>query len=130
MNKTFKIITMHLLVIIFIFSLPIYLGAQGTNTQITGSIQNPFNCGGTPNCTIIDLITAILRNIIMPIAAVAVTFWIIWAGFGFLTAQGNPAKLAVAKERLLWALIGAGILLGAVGISAVVQATVRALLVP
>jgi hypothetical protein len=66
----------------------------------------------------------------MPIAAVGVTFWIIYAGFGFLSAQGNPTKINAARENLQWSLIGAGILLGAVGISAVVQNTVRALLAP
>lgn len=66
----------------------------------------------------------------MPIAAVAVVVWIIWAGFNFLMAQGNPAKIDQAKQRLLWSLIGAGILLGAAGISTVVQNTVRALIAP
>lgn len=108
-----------------VFSQP---GGTNTNPPITGTIPNPFNCTG--NCTIIDLITAILRNIVMPIAAVGVTFWIIYAGFGFLSAQGNQTKITAAKENLLWSLIGAGILLGAVGISAVVQNTVRALLAP
>lgn len=133
MKNFLRISSLFLAVALLIF-VPALVFSQpgGTNTtnptNIGGTIPNPFNCTG--NCTIIDLITAILRNIIMPIAAVGVTFWIIYAGFGFLSAQGNPTKISAARENLLWSLIGAGILLGAVGISAVVQNTVRALLAP
>lgn len=137
MKSFFKNISISMIMVLALF-LPFFANSQGgpippnppPDTRIVGTIRNPFNCGGAANCTLIDLITAILRNIIMPIAAVGVTVWIIWAGFGFLMAQGNPSKLEVARQRLLWSLIGAGILLGAVGISAVVQNTVRALLAP
>lgn len=106
-------------------------GGGGGNTSIPVRIANPFNCGGnTTNCSLMTLINSILNNIVMPIAAVAVVMWIVWAGFGFLKAQGNPGEIEKAKQRLLWALIGAGILLGAVGISNVVSNTVRALIVP
>ncbi|TSC69923.1 MAG: Uncharacterized protein CEO12_657 [Parcubacteria group bacterium Gr01-1014_46] len=123
------------IIILSVFIFPLFLSAQsgipgGGPTVIDVKINNPFNCGNNPNCTIMDLIVAILENIIMPIAAVAVTMWIIWAGFGFLMAQGKPAEIDKAKQRLLWALIGAGILLGAVGISKVVQNTVRVLVAP
>lgn len=127
MKKFLGVVSLFL-VLTLVFVLPIAVNAQIHNTTVTGTIPNPFNCTG--NCTIIDLITAILRNIVMPIAAVGVTFWIIYAGFGFLSAQGNPTKINAARENLQWSLIGAGILLGAVGISAVVQNTVRALLAP
>ncbi len=132
--KNFIRISSLFLLLSLVFVLPIFVSAQGgpippnTPPTIAGTIPNPFNCTGS--CTIIDLITAILRNIIMPIAAVGVTFWIIYAGFGFISAQGNSAKITAARENLLWSLIGAGILLGAVGISAVVRNTVSALLAP
>lgn len=122
--------------IVFMF-VPVFLFAQGGNTGGAGNvtipvrIPNPFNCGGAGgNCTLMTLINSILNGIVMPIAAVGVTVWIIWAGFGFITAQGNPGEIQKAKQRLLWALVGAGILLGAVGISAVVTSTVRALIAP
>lgn len=64
----------------------------------------------------------------MPIAAVGVVVWIVWAGFTFVTAQGKPAEIEKAKSRLLWSLIGAGILLGAAGIAEVVKTTIEALI--
>ncbi len=122
------------LFVLVALALPVFAFAQATggggSTVIPIRINNPFNCGGAANCTLMTLITSILNGIVMPIAAVAVTVWIVWAGFGFVMAQGKPAEIEKAKQRLLWSLIGAGILLGAVGISTVVSNTVRALIVP
>jgi len=94
------------------------------STQIGAKIDNPFNGGND----LMALIRVILSNIVMPIAAVAVVVWIVWAGFQFVLAQGNPKKIDDAKKNLLWSLIGAGILLGAAAISVVVENTVRALM--
>lgn len=98
----------------------------GQTTNSTGiiTIGNPTNAGST----LMDVLRAILNNIIMPIAAVFVVMWIIYAGFTYVTAQGNPAKVSAAHQRLLWSLIGAGILLGAAAISGVVQKTIDSLL--
>ena len=64
----------------------------------------------------------------MPIAAVAVVCYIIWAGFMYVVAQGNEKKIKEAHDRLLWALIGAGILLGASAISQVVVTTINSII--
>ncbi len=98
-------------------------GSNPGNTQIY--IPNP--CTGCGN-DFISLLSAIINNIVMPIATVVVVVLIIWAGFSYLTAQGNPRKIEEAHKRLLWTLIGAGILLSAAGISLVVRATVENLL--
>ncbi len=98
-------------------------GTSGTGSQVIPPVQNPLKGAND----LMSFIRAILNNIIMPIAAVGVVFWIIWSGFQYLLAQGNPTKIKAANTQLLWSLIGAGILLGAAGISAVVERTVREL---
>lgn len=140
-SAVFKKFSIHLL-LLTVFLVPVLLGAQGGNppppptptpNPIPIKIDNPFNCGGASasgNCDVMTLILAILNNIVLPIAAVAVTMWIIWAGFQFVLAQGKPADIDKAKSNLLWSLIGAGILLGSVGIAKVVESTVRLLIVP
>lgn len=106
--------------------IPFIAFAQNTTPSATIYIPNPTNAGSS----LLQVLNTLLRDVIMPIAAIAVVMYIIWAGFSFVTAQGNPKKIGEAQQRLLWALIGAGILLGAAGISLVVERTVRALLVP
>lgn len=129
---------MHL-VLMFLLVLPLFTAAQTpvnppipapTQTKLNFVINNPFKCGNQTNCDLMSLITAILNNIIMPIAAVGVVLFIIYAGFSFVMAQGNPKKIDEAKQMLLWGLIGAGILLGAAGIAKVVENTVGQLIVP
>jgi hypothetical protein len=75
-----------------------------------------------------SLITAILNNIIMPLAAVVVVIMIIYSGFKFITAQGNPGEIEKAKSGLLYVLIGTGVLLGAAGISAAIEGTLKSIL--
>ena len=96
----------------------------GNPTNLTVTIPNPTTAGSD----LISLLVALLNNVVMPIAAVFVTMWIIYAGFKYVTAQGNPEKIKKAHDTLLWSLIGAGILLGAAGISLVVQTTIDALI--
>ena len=113
------------LAVFLVLIIPIFVYAQDSGTPlISGRITNPFNGGDS----LMSLITTILNNIIVPIAAVFVTIWIIYAGFKYVVAQGNPTKVSEAHKTLLWSLIGAGILLGAAGISKVVETTIKALM--
>jgi hypothetical protein len=52
---------------------------------------------------------------------------LIYVGFLFVTARGEPGKITAARQALLWTVVGALILLGAEAISAGIQATVKAL---
>jgi type IV secretory pathway VirB2 component (pilin) len=133
--KFLKIIGINIIVATILF-LPVFIYAELPNPSTpttpstsglgAGSIKNPFNCGGTGgDCNFITLLTVILNKIVMPIASIAAVVYIIYAGFTYVTAQGNDKKIGEAHQRLLWALIGTGILLGAAAISQVVQNTVK-----
>ena len=115
-------------IFITLFLLPLFALAQGETGGATFNIHipNPLEQKGIN--TLLGLLNIILRDIIMPIAAVFVVVWIIYAGFTYVTAQGNETKIKAAHQRLLWSLVGAVILLGAAGISAVVQNTVNGLI--
>ena len=105
--KNIKKISIHLAVLSFL-AIPFFTYADpgttvppsgGTTippTPISIHIPNPLKCTApTPEeCgSIIYLISIILNNVIMPVAAVAVVIWIIWAGFIYLTSQTNPNKI-------------------------------------
>ena len=126
-NKKYAIFIFAVLLLV-VFLPPFLVRADpGLNQNI--NIPNPFNCGGTGgSCTLLTLLTAILNNIIMPIAAVVAVMYIIFAGFKYVQARGNPAEIQKAHQRLLWTLIGVGVLLAASGISLVLQNTVQSFL--
>ncbi|MBU1557798.1 pilin [Patescibacteria group bacterium] len=83
-----------------------------------GGIKNPIGVD-----SIQELIDAILQIVIAIGTPVAVLF-LIYAGFKFVTAQGNPAKVGEAREYFMWTLVGIVILLGASLLSSVVSGTI------
>lgn len=89
----------------------------------TISINIPNPAGSNNN--LLTILKALLSNVVMPIGAVIVVLYIIYAGFTFVTAQGKPKEIEEAKKRLLWALVGAAILLGATAISAALCTTLK-----
>jgi len=51
----------------------------------------------------------------------------VFVGFKFVTAQGEPGEISKARDMLLGTVVGALILLGARVIAAGIEATVKAL---
>ena len=52
-----------------------------------------------------------------------VVLMVMYTGFLFVAAQGNPQKLDEAKRSLLWTVIGGVIVLGAYGLTEMIEAT-------
>lgn len=126
--KIFKKIVLNCFVL-SLFLIPIFSFAATSDpvppcTAGSTCISNPFKGGNDLNA----LVVTILNKVVMPIAAVASILYIIWAGFQYVLAKGNPGKITEANKNLLWALVGVGVLLGAAGISAVVQSTISSLI--
>jgi len=92
-------------------------GASGTG------LTNPL--GSTTTLT--ALLTSILTFITTSIGPVIVTLMLVYCGFLFVMAQGKEAEITKAKDALMWTVIGALILLGAVVIQSVITGTVNAL---
>lgn len=98
-----------------------------TETGVTGSpssgqtLVNPLKVGTVP-----ELLKLVLEAVVY-IGSIILTLAIIWVGFKFVAAQGNPEKIKEARNALVWTLIGGLILLGAQAISLVIQSTVGSL---
>lgn len=69
--------------------------------------------------TIPDLLVAIL-NVIIVIAVPIIVFFIIYAGFLYVTAQGNAEQVRTATRALTYAIIGGVLILGAVAIAEII----------
>jgi TRAP-type C4-dicarboxylate transport system permease small subunit len=76
-----------------------------------------------------ELIVAILR-IFITIATPIIVLFIIYAGFKYVTAQGNAQQVQEATRALTYAIIGAVLIIGAVAISEIIANTVGAFQAP
>ena len=72
-----------------------------------GQFNNPI--GSNTFAELVEKIAKAITAIGIPLVAI----FIIWAGFLFVTSQGNEKKLEEAKKALNWALIGGAVVIGA-----------------
>ena len=116
---------------LIVFILPLFAGAallpanppggQSQYQPVTGGtpLENPLKYETIP-----EFLAAVLK-VIAEIALPILVLFLVYVGFLFVTAQGNPEDLNRAKRYFLWAIIGALIILGASVLSAVIQDTVQ-----
>ncbi|MDE1919742.1 MAG: hypothetical protein KGH56_03560 [Patescibacteria group bacterium] len=102
---------------------------QGTTGGSNVTLINPLNSGnctpGSSNC-LMNFLNSILALVIR-IGTVVVVLMLVFVGYKFVVAQGEPGKISEAREMLLWTVVGALVLLGAQAISYGIRATVAAL---
>lgn len=68
-----------------------------------------------------------LLDVVILLGAIAVVFFLILAGFKYVTARGDEKKISSAHQTLTWTIVGGAIVLGARVIAAAIQATVNEL---
>ena len=83
-------------------------------------LANPTSGAGINN--IQDFIAAFLKAVV-EISLPILTLFIVYAGFLFVTARGNPEKLNKAKMNFLYVIIGAILILGAWVLATLISAT-------
>lgn len=66
-------------------------------------------------------------DVLLVFAVPLIILFIMYAGYLFVIAQGNPSKIEEARSALLWAVVGGVIVLGANVIYGVINGTIRAL---
>lgn len=100
------------LLTIFVLTIPLYVNAEGVKH---GLVYECVNNGVYGNCTFEDLVSA-TRNVMNQLTLLAMGFCVItiaYAGFLFLTSEGNPGKLGQAKGVLIKVVIGMCFIFGA-----------------
>jgi len=78
-------------------------------------IENPLSVDSIEE--LIENIVNFLFNISLYIAPIM----ILYAGFMFITAAGDPAKISTAKKLIFWVLVGLVIIFSAKGIIKILQ---------
>ncbi len=114
-------------------------GTGGGTTTGTGGGTTTGNGGNDPsaqqillenplkNIDSIEKLVSIILNLVWKIGVWILAGFIIYTGFLFVAARGNPAKIKEAGEALKFTLIGGLILLGAWVIAEAIIGTVEAL---
>ena len=98
-------------------------GQTGISTDVSEQIENPLGDGSSLPAFIESLLGIIVKAGI-PLVVLA----LVYAGFRFVVAQGNPEKLNEAKKTLLYVVVGSLILLGAWTIATILNNTLNAIL--
>jgi len=99
----------------------------GSEYGFTVNIKNPLENSG------IDSIEAFIEKIIDIIVMIVTPFIVlclIYAGFQYVTAGGDPGKIKKAHAWLLWTVVGAAVILGAWVIAHAIAGTVKELAAP
>lgn len=101
---------------------PVQTAPNAARTGQNVTLINPLQGGGTLESFLNSILAFAIR-----IGTIAVILMLVYVGYKFVVAQGAPGKIEEAKKMLLYTVIGALILLGAVAIKDGILATVNAL---
>ncbi|MCB9811019.1 MAG: hypothetical protein H6779_04685 [Candidatus Nomurabacteria bacterium] len=82
-------------------------------TQVT--LENPLNVDS------IEELLQLILQIVITIATPIVIFFIIYAGFLYVTAKGNAEQTQKATRALTYAIIGGVLIIGAVVIAGIIK---------
>jgi len=85
------------------------------------AIPNPIEAK-----SIMDLVKKVLE-VVLQIGVPVAALFIVYSGFLFVKARGNPEELKTAKNTFMWVIVGTAILLGAWVLAQGLGATVNAL---
>jgi len=99
-------------------------GSVSSGRGLVAELTNPL---GGQNQSLLDLITNLLV-LVTRIGAIVCVLFIIWSGFLFIKAQGDPAEITKAKSVLLWSVVGTAVLLGASVIADLVNGTIHSVI--
>ena len=73
--------------------------------------------------TLVEIVKIIgeIRNFVLIVGIIIVLIFLIWGGVTYMTAGGDATKIATAKSRIVAAVIGAAIVIGAFAILATIK---------
>ncbi len=122
MKKNINTLYWGALALVLSFPASVFADCNATpeNSSSGLTFQNPI-CYDNIN----DLLDAILK-IVAGLASVVAILMFIWAGFQYVTAQGDTEKVTSAHKTLRNTAIGTAILLSAELIAKIIQNTIGA----
>lgn len=95
-----------------------------TAIALAQGLQNPLS---SQFSTIPGFISGALK-VLVQVSLPIITIFIVYAGFKFVTARGNPGKLSEARTNFMYVILGALLILGAWILATLIGGTVSQLL--
>jgi len=108
--KTNKIIAVLTLAVLTLPVLAIAANVPAAPGQVSGDIGS--------------LVSKLLDKIWIVFAGIAIVLFL-WAGVLFLTAQGNPEKIAQARMAFLWGVVGVVVMILAFSIFSIATSLIQ-----
>lgn len=109
------------------FLAPVALGAplqfpsQYPDIEAWNDVPQAYTAGQVYTLhNIVDIIGEI-RNFVLIVGIIIVLIFLIWGGISYMTAGGDATKIATAKSRIVAAIIGAAVVIGAFAILATIK---------
>ncbi len=126
--KKFLLLSLSVFILVFSTAIAQGTGGGGNPPPITVNVKftNPFTVGSD----LYQLVYSIVNNVIIPIGGVLCVLGFIYAGFSYVTAQGDKAKIENAHRMLRYSVLGTALLLGASVIAGVIENTITGLISP
>jgi len=123
-----SITNVYYFVWVLFLSLPLVAGAMTSIPPgpVTSNVKliNPMKFD-----TIQDLLGALL-TIVIVIAVPIIVFFIIYAGFLYVTARGNAEQVKQATNALTYAVIGGVLIIGAMAMVTIIKSIVAPFVIP
>lgn len=94
--------------------------APDPNDQVLGELGNK-----SYQVTNLDTTLSNVANYVVVILVVIATFYIIWAGYDFVTGSDDTTKIEGARKKIMYAAIGIIVALSAKGIVALVVNAIK-----
>ncbi len=122
-------ITRRLLIMTGVFVIHTLLLVPRAFADLAPQYPNPLNPSGVAGGEIntIPGFLALVLNGLSALLLPLVVIFIIYAGYLFVTAQGESGKIEKARTALLWTVIGTAVILGAQIMANILQDTLTEL---
>jgi len=122
-----KIITLFLL--FNLIAVPFLVFAAGSTGSIVPPADNSLagDIGKVAQMSTqpIDQTLNTVANYVIGALVVMAVFYVIWAGFTFISSAGDPTKVDLARKRIMYAAIGIVVALLAKGIVSLVLSAMK-----
>jgi len=119
MKKSLRQISASIPAFIFFGLSKVIHAASNDGNSSGGGLINPLGKDASLTKLLLDIL-----DVLVTFAIPIIVIFIMYAGFLYVTAQGDESKIKKAHSALTWAIVGGVIVVGAKTIFSVIQNTI------